>query len=303
MTWQEIYTKTYTTAGLNSTDDLTQIKQDLNIGNRRFNAALGNYFNRRSKSTSLVADQQYYQLPPDCIRVTGVDFLLSSSRRLPLEQIRSEHQWRLLNSTQQGGNYITYWFQKGADEVGLFPTPTSATSNGLIIYYEPRGFNLSQDDYTTGTVEVTQGSATVTGTGTAFTNTMIGREFKVTDGSDGYTYRIAGYTSGTVLTLEEPFIGVSGAGKSYKIGEAPVFPDEYHDAPMDYALSRFFQLNNNPERARYHMSANFKNPGLWESAILDAQDKYASSSSSQVILDESFGFNPWLDNTRTISES
>lgn len=295
MTWQEIYTKTRGIAGLSSTDDLTQVKQDLNIGNKRFNAAINNYFTRRSKSASIVAGQQYYQLPPDCIRVTGVDFLQSASRRIPLTQVRSEYQWRSLNSTEQSGNSLQYYFVKGADELGLFPVPSEATTNGLIIYYEPKGFTLSQDDYSTGTVTLTEGSATVTGSGTTFTSSMVGREFKVTDGTDGYDYKVASFTSTTVITLEEPFIGISGAGKTFNIGEAPVYPSEYHDAPMDYALSRFFETANNPDRAKYHKN-NF------DEAVREAREKYASSSSSQVITDAPASYNPWMDNTVTVSE-
>ena len=202
----------------------------------------------------------------------------------------------MLNSTGQSGNYLNYYFVKGGDEIGLFPTPSEATTNGLIIYYEPKGFNLSQDDYSTGTVTLTEGSATVTGSGTTFTSSMVGREFRVTDGTDGYDYKVASYTSGTVITLEEPYIGISGAGKTYLIGEAPVYPSEYHDVPMDYALMRFFELNNNPERAKYHKTS-------FEDAVKEAREKYASSSSSQVITDEPNSYNPFLDNTQTITET
>ncbi len=296
MTWQEIYTKTQTIAGDTSAATLVQLKQDLNTGAKRFNAALNNYFNRRSKSASLVADQQYYQLPPDCVRVTGIDYLQSATRRLPLEQIRSEYQWRTLNGNSQSGNTLVYYFVKGSDEIGVYPTPSVATSNGLIIYYEPKAYNFSQDDYSTGTVALTQGSATVTGTGTTFTNSMVGREFKVSDGSDGYDYKVGGYTSATVITLEEPFVGISGLGKTYNIGETPIFPSEYHTTIVDFALYRFFETNGNPTRAKYHKD-NF------DTDVTEAKERYASSSSSQVILDETPGFNSWADNTKTIVET
>lgn len=303
LTWQETYEKTQTIAGDNSAATLVQLKSDLNLANRKLHAALNNYFNRRSKATNMVADQQYYQLPPDCVRVIGVDFVLSSDRRQPLTQIRSEYQWRQINYAHQSSNWITYYFVKGADEIGLYPTPSDNLSNGIIIYYEPRGANLSQDDVTTGTVTVTNGSITVTHSGTSFANTMIGRLFKVTDGADAYSYRIGGFTSSSVITLEEPYIGISGSGRTYKIGEAFTFPEEYEDAPMDYALSRFFEMNNNPGRARYHASGDFKNPGRWETAILSAQERYASSSTSMVITDDTSIPNPWIyDNTFEITE-
>lgn len=296
MTWGQLKTKFQQISGDTSAATLVQAESDMNTGNRRFNAALNNYFTRRSKAASIVADQQYYQLPPDCIRVMEVDFLESASRRLPLTQVRSEYQWRTLNNTSQGGNHLVYWFQKGADEIGVFPIPTEAVSSGLILAYEPRGAKLSQADYSDGTIALTNGSNTVTGTGTTFTSNMVGRTLEVTDGSDGYSYRIASYTSGTVLTLEEPFIGISGSGKTYLIGESPLFPEEFHDAPLDFALSRFFEMNNNPERAKYH-STRYKEQEQ------EAKEMYASSSSSQVIiLDPQPGYNYWADNTVQVGE-
>lgn len=295
LTFQESYEKCQTISGDNEAATLVLFKQDINLANKRFNAAINNYFNRVSKSANLVADQQYYQLPPDCIRVIGVDFVLNVDRRMPLRQIRSEYQWRQLNFIQQSSNWLVYYFVKGADEVGLYPTPSDNLSNGVIIYYEPKGYELSQADFTSGTVTVTNGSATVTHSGTDFTQSMIGRGFKITDGADGYTYKVAGYTSSSVITLEEPYIGISGSGRTFKIGETFVFPEEYHDAPTDFALARYFETRNNPDRAKYHMD-NFK------TLVMDAKEKYASSSASQVITDEYDYLNPWLDNTRTITD-
>lgn len=296
MTIAQLKAKAQKLSGDSSSATLTQFETDINIGANKLNSAMNNYFNRRSKSTNMIADQQYYQLPPDCIRVIGVDFVISADRRLPITQVRSEYQWRQINYTAQSSNWITYYFVKGSDEIGLFPTPSDNLTSGVIIYYEPRSAKLTASDYSTGTVEVTNGDTTVTGTGTAFTAEMVGREFQVTDGSDGFNYRIAGYTSGTEITLEEPYIGFSGSGKTFNIGQSFAFPEEYHENTVDYALYRFFEMNNNPERAKYHQNQ-------FDSAVAEVKDKYASSSASQVITDEIVVYDPFQDNTRTISET
>lgn len=304
LTWQGSYEKARSISGDDSAATLLLLKDDINIGAQKFNAAINNYFTRRSKSADLAEDQQYYQLPPDCVRVTGVSFLQSSGgRQLPVKhQIRSEEQWRQINFNQQTGNWFTYWFVKGADEVGLYPIPSDDVTNGLIIYYEPKSFKLSQDDYTTGTVTVTNGSQTITHSGTGFTQEMVGRGFEVTDGSSGYSYKVAGYTSSSVLTLEEPYIGYSGAGKTFKIGETFSFPEEYHDAPVDFALGRFFEMNNNPERAKFYYNEDPNNLGKFNAAVNTAKEKYASSSSSQVITDEPGLGNPWAYQLTNVSE-
>lgn len=297
ITFQGSYEKAQAISGDTSAATLLIFKDDINLGAQKLNAGMGGYFTRKSKSTNLVAEQQYYQLPPDCVRVTGVDYLQSTGgQRFPIKyQIRSEEQWRQINFNEQSSNIPVYWFVKGSDELGVYPMPSAAITSGLIIYYEPKARKLSQDDYTTGTVTVTNGSTTVTHSGTGFTQSMIGRGFEVTDGSDGYSYRIAGFTSTSVVTLEEPYIGYSGAGKTFKIGETFAFPEEYHDAPTDFALGRFFEMNNNKDRAQYHT-------GRFNASLAEAKEKYASSSSSQVITDGPIASNPWAYQITNVGE-
>jgi len=288
LTWQEAYEKGQTISGDTTASTLILLKSDINLGAHKFNSALNRYFTRRAKTADIVADQQYYQLPPDCIRVIKVRAKLSSSiNRYPLRQIRAEDAWDALNTTRQKGDWATYYFVRGSDEIGIFPTPSTNITDGLNIAYEVRDKDLSQTDYTDGTITLTQGSTAVTGSSTAFTQSMIGRVLKVTDGSDGYYYRIAGYTSPTSITLEEPYIGLSGSGKTYRIGESFLFPAEYHDAPVDFALSRFYEMRNNEERAAYHL-------GRYKTTLDEARSIYASSTSSAVVTEGVEGFNYWL---------
>lgn len=67
--------------------------------------------------------------------------------------------------------------------------------------------------YTTGTVSVTNGSATVTGSGTAWTDAIqAGWGFV---GPDGRTYEIASIASATSLTLQSNYQGSTASGQSY----------------------------------------------------------------------------------------
>lgn len=69
-------------------------------------------------------------------------------------------------------------------------------------------------EYSTGTVSLTQGSATVTGSGTTFTSAMVGRRFR---SSDGTQYTISAYVSGTQVTLSTAYAGSSVSGAAYRI--------------------------------------------------------------------------------------
>ena len=69
--------------------------------------------------------------------------------------------------------------------------------------------------YKTGTVTVTNGSATVTGAGTAFVGAVLaGHGFA---GPDGRIYEIATVVSATQLTLGSAYLGSTAAGASYGI--------------------------------------------------------------------------------------
>lgn len=81
-------------------------------------------------------------------------------------------------------------------------------------------FFTTVDDYSTGTVTVTNGSTTVMGASTVFTDAIVGRKIRV--GSDNAYYRISAFVSTTELTLEAPYQGSLTSGNTYV-----VYQDEY----------------------------------------------------------------------------
>lgn len=69
--------------------------------------------------------------------------------------------------------------------------------------------------YATSTVSVTNGSATVTGSGTGFnSNVSIGEAFI---GPDGRVYEITNVVSDTVLSIKPNYLGSTASGQSYAI--------------------------------------------------------------------------------------
>lgn len=81
--------------------------------------------------------------------------------------------------------------------------------------------------YTTGTAAITNGSKTVTGSGTTFTAAMVDR--KIRFASDNAYYRIASFTSTTVITLEAAYQGDTTGSTTFSI-----YKDEYR-LPADLA--------------------------------------------------------------------
>jgi len=291
ISFQDAYTKFQVISGSTNSTSLTQAKQDINIGYKRFDAALGRYFTRKQQFANLVSGQKYYQIPVDSIRVMEVSVVVSSGFEYPLRQVRSEHEWREMNIvTNYGSNLPTHYFVYGNDQIGIYPTPAQNVTNGLRFVYQPTDIDLSQDDYTTGTATVSNGGVAVTGTNTVWTSAMAGRQFQVTDGTDGNWYEVLSVTNNTSLTLKTPYVGSSVSGGTYKIAQVFIFPGEYDDVPVDYALARFYESRNNSARAKYHMDK-------YQEAVTEALERYSSSSTSHVITDADTAVYPnnmWL---------
>ena len=276
ITFQEMYETVQDEISDSSDETLVFIKRWLNLGIAKFRAGLGRPYTRLSKTTNLVADQQYYQLPEDAIRPTGVVVTVDGVE-YPLREIASETIWRAINANAGTSAAIPEaFFVRGNDEIGLFPTPSEATAAGLEVYYEPKIGRLTQDNYTTGTVTVTNGSAAITHSGTGFTEAMVGRYFRVEDSADGLAYRIAAFVSTSELTLENYYAGDSASGVSFVIGEASGIPDEFEEAPMDYCLHRLYLRKRNRNFAGEYKA-------LFDSAIDNAKQAYASKTSGRVV--------------------
>jgi hypothetical protein len=92
-------------------------------------------------------------------------------------------------------------------------------------YLMTDGFITTVAPYETGTVDVTNNSATVTGNSTVWTSAMVGRKIRVA-GENAY-YRIKTVGSTTSITLEVPYQGTT---KTLALGTNPtysIYKDEY----------------------------------------------------------------------------
>ena len=82
-------------------------------------------------------------------------------------------------------------------------------------------------------------------------------------------------------------MGTSGSGLSFRIGQLPIIPSEYHDALVNYALYLFFSGKGNENRANQHL-------GLFNAAVEDAIQQYSASTEGNVIFDDGSFINAWF---------
>lgn len=285
--YQQI-TQDYSAAGL------VIAKRDINEGGAMFLNRLGRKFNKEYQTTSLVANQQYYQLPSEVIRVSEIRVLQGTNYYTPI-LVSSELEWNQLNTITTTGNYPSHYYIRGFNEIGLYPTPSAAVTSGLVISFEPQNVDLTQDDYVTGTVTVSNASVTVTHSGTGFTQSMIGRWFQVIDGTDSKWYRIASFTSTSVLSVENYYEGISGSGRSFRIGEVMKIPQGYQDAPVYYACDRFYQTQNDQGTAQSYQQR-------FDMKVKSAKETYGRSTSRMGIKNRNNGRRPtWLDLTPPVT--
>lgn len=299
LTWSEAIVKAQTIAGDDTATTLVQLKQDMNIGQQRFNAALGRYFSRKQQFTDLVDGQSIYQTPIDSIRVIGMTVMVSDTYATPVKEIRSEFEWRQLTAYPYDSNWPAFYFVLGSDEVQLWPTPSQDVTNGLRFYYQQQDFDLSVEDIISSalspvqTCTATNGDVTITSTGSTFTSQLKGLWFQTTGTTDLTWYQIVDVPTSSTLTLKSAFVGTGGAGLSFRIGQTFIFPQEYSDVPIDYALGRYFQSRNNPERAKQYYNESDTSPGSYNAAVRDAVEKYSSSTTGNVITDDLNYISAW----------
>lgn len=267
-------------AGVTDATSLSRFKRDINLGATMFLAGLGRDYNRKSRFTDLVANQQYYQLPEDGHKLKEI-IVNTGNWFVPLEQLPDEHAWRQLNMMTVTGQ-PTHYFVKGYDEIGLYPLPKSTVTNGIELVFSPRHVEMTQDDYTAGTVTVTNGSQTITGSGTVFTSKLVGQWFQTTDGSDENWYRISAFVSATVLTLENYYQGTSGTTKGYRAGQVPDLPEEFLEACSDFAMYKHFTRRGS-QKSRYSVGHAGEFKALFEEALLRAKNDYSQTTDNQVI--------------------
>lgn len=254
---------------------MNNIKQDINQGLRLFKNAARRYWTRKEHSTALVSGQQYYQLAPDTVRTTEVR-VNSNGLDFPVNQVDSEAMWNRINIIPAMTiNLPMYYFIRGNNEIGLWPIPSQNVGAGLVVSYEPRLVDMVSDDVTGGTVTVTNGSTTITGTAGVFTSNLVGRWFSVNDGSDGNWYQVGTFTNSNTIDLTNYFVGQSESTTAYAIGPVPDIPEDYQLGLVYYAAYNFFLKRKDEGTA-----VNYK--ALFEDLLNQYREVYAAKTTGQI---------------------
>jgi hypothetical protein len=268
--------------GINPTQDsqdMTNIEQDLNQGRAIFANSTSRYWTRKQAAAGLVANQQYYTLPPDATRVTEV-YVNANGLNYPVRQVESEGIWNTINVIPAITiNVPTYYFIRGRNEIGLWPLPSYTAANALNLSYEPQQ-HLGVNDITTGTCTVTQGSTTVSFSENIIQSSYAGMWFQVSGRYNESWYRMSIFDSTSQIELDNTYGGVGGGSLSYRLTDMPDFPGDYHIALVYWAAYNFYLKRNRIAQANLHKE-NF------EYLLKMYREAYASKTTGVVQSDTS----------------
>ena len=207
---------------------------------------------KKTRDFTTTANQSSLTLPQQVEKVNSI-FLLSGSTRYPVKEISSRKKWIELTQTpSDSAVYPDYFYVRG-NVVEFYPQISTA-SNTLTVEFVARQKDLSVADYTTGTITaIANGATTVTGSSTVWTDQMVGRMFRITDGTgDGEWYEIASVTSNTELELASAYQGttLAAASANYTIIQTSLVPEEYQAISLYWAVSDYFMSGQNPKMER-----------------------------------------------------
>ena len=232
------------------------------------------YWTRKQAAANLINNQQYYELPPDAVRVTEV-YVNSNGLNYPVKQISSEYLWNKINVIPAITiNVPTYYFIRGRNEIGLWPLPSANATNALNVSYEPQ-LEMGVADVTAGTATVGNGSTTVTMSSNIVDPTFVGRWFQVANRYNEAWYQIAIYDSANSFELENFYGGYGSGGLSYTIGDCPDIPADYQLGLVYYAAYNFFLKRKDKATAELHN-------GEFQSLMQMYRETYASKTTGIV---------------------
>lgn len=293
LTWTDLQNKAVRLSRDTTPSTLEQLKQDMNTGYHLFNNRLSRYWSRKQQFTDLITGQMIYQTPVDSIRVEVIVISVSETYQIPVKEIRSEFEWRQITAYPYNSNWPAYYFVLGTDEVALWPTPSQDVANGLRFVYQQDDFDLSVDDTISSeqtpvvTCTLVNGSAEVESSSAIFTPQMKGLWFQGTGVTNLTWYEIVDVPDSTHIILKSAFVGISGSGLSFRVGQIPIFPGQYHDSIVNYSLYLYFSGKGDEIRGAQHL-------GLFEASVNGAVESYSSSTQGNVLTDDDSYVNAWF---------
>lgn len=272
----------------NSSNNLSFGDTWINEGIREMLGETAWPFLEASSTVSTVASQQFYNLPFDYSQLIDCTLTLGTVVYRPRE-ITNRKDWDFINNTTSVTSNIPQFFFTFNNQIGLWPIPSSAITDGLTLNYKKNVRDIAVADYTTGNiVSIANEGTAVVGSSTSWTSQMDGRFIRITlsntaNTGDNVWYQIDSVQSTTALTLARPYNGssISAGSAAYTIGDCMVIPEKYQRAPVYYAVANYW-MKENEDNGR---SQKFMQ--MFEDAKVQMLTEYGNKTTDPVVDDGS----------------
>lgn len=274
--------------------DLTNnsTSSNLTLGDKLITMKLGEiygmrdwYFMYKTATANTVGSTQFYDLPYDVGQLLYVTITVSTTTYSP-KRAPSRRFWDELNVSTSVTSNTPEWYFVFNDQVGFYPKPSSATTNGITFSFKKFQKELTVADYTTGTILTTVvGDETIVGGSTSWTDKMAAdRWIRITDSDsdntgDGIWYEIASITDSTNLEMKKGYqgIAITTGTANYTIGQASLLPRGFHQLPV-YGAAEIYYTSIKPNAT---MAQLYK--GLYQDGIKQLTREHGSSTTDPSI--------------------
>lgn len=201
-----------------------------------------------------VAGQQEYQVPNKFRKIIDLYVTITQdsdpsqpSIYMP-EMVFDPTKWKLILAYRLGTSDVPYFTYVKNQTVAFQPIPAT-TGNVITFRGRLNTKDLSIDDYVTGSiVSIANGDTLVAGSGTTWTQDMVGRYVQIEEttapnGGDNSWYQIGSWVDATHLSLLKPYEGTSivAGSASYTIGQCSVIPEAYDIAVLYRSVALYWQ--------------------------------------------------------------
>lgn len=272
----------------------------------RYQMAYGEIKNQMTQTTftgNTVVNQQFYHYPPGIVDLADCTITINGLA-YPIITDDSILQWDRINLVIISTTALPQFAFPRKDDFGIWPIPQGVFPINIVVQLRDRTPSVA--DYTTGTVTTTNNSQTVTGVGTTWSSSMVGRWFTMNDNTQpgyGYWYRIIGVTSTTSLTLETAYVNTSVSSAAYLIGETFELPEEVHPNIVDGCVADYYAgPRSDMNKASWFDNRYWTGNGLekerdgkkFAGGILGVQQRYAGRQKGATVWKHGLGVS-WYD--------
>jgi hypothetical protein len=239
------------------------------------------YFNETSYTQLSVANQQFYNLPPNCRKIINVTGTIGNVVWVT-KDCPDRNYWDILNTIPFAQDFPMFHFIWNRNtQVGIWPKPASS-GNTYTVNYQMRNVDLSQPDYSTGTVSITTGTNALTFAGSTLNANMAFRWIQIpAPTGDNQWYQIQSVNVGAnTAMLYGNYGGPTVSGGTFTIGEMSILPEDYQDLPLYRALEVYFTsiVPNEAQALLYK--------GLYDTGYEQLNADYGTKTTSVVLTDE-----------------